>query len=566
MKSKALLTIVSLVILFTNSYGTIINVPGDAATIQAGIDGAMPGDTVLVAEGHYYERLNFLGKDILLTSEYLYTGNDLTIQNTIIDGEESKGGAKSDTMCVIMFCSGETSNAVIQGFTIQNGQGWKNAYNRWLGGGIMCIAASPTITHNIIRQNSVAHNGGGLCGINEGSDPSDVTVTYNTFTANTASGGGAMMFAESAPVISYNDIVGNFAADSTYLCMGGGIWTYKCASTITHNTIRENTAALGGGICCYVLATDWIAYNEITLNSATGDSAFGGGISCFHTYSGTITENTISDNTAAGGGGIHVYLSNAIPGEDAFITDNIITGNTADGSVAHRGGGGVMFEYTYDSTPGLFTGNLLTHNTAPNGGGGAIAFWEGFYGPIESGTIAYNSAMVGGALYSNWSQPAVSSSVINTICWADTGTVAGNEIWTVGATWFYVTYCDVDGGYTGPGIDTTNIDCDPQFCDPITGNYNLNNASCCAGAGFGGVDIGAFGVGCSQYVCGDIDGSGGDIDIADLVYLVDYMFNDGPPPPTMDAADFDGDDEITIADLVYLVDYMFNDGPPPECG
>jgi hypothetical protein len=66
---------------------------------------------------------------------------------------------------------------------------------------------------------------------------------------------------------------------------------------------------------------------------------------------------------------------------------------------------------------------------------------------------------------------------------------------------------------------------------------------------------------------GNIDGSAGDqIDISDLVYLVDYMFNGGPAPPCMEEADIDGSGEINIADLVALVDYMFNFGfPPADC-
>jgi len=68
-----------------------------------------------------------------------------------------------------------------------------------------------------------------------------------------------------------------------------------------------------------------------------------------------------------------------------------------------------------------------------------------------------------------------------------------------------------------------------------------------------------------NYICGDIDNNGSEPDIADLVYLVDYMFNSGPPPEVMEAANMDGEGEITIADLVVLVDYMFNSGPPPTC-
>ncbi|MCK4606674.1 MAG: VCBS repeat-containing protein, partial [candidate division Zixibacteria bacterium] len=70
-----------------------------------------------------------------------------------------------------------------------------------------------------------------------------------------------------------------------------------------------------------------------------------------------------------------------------------------------------------------------------------------------------------------------------------------------------------------------------------------------------------------EYKCGDVNGDCKElIDIADLVYLVDYMFNSGPEPPVMEAGDCDGSGGIIdIADLVYLVDYMFNEGPPPVC-
>ncbi len=69
----------------------------------------------------------------------------------------------------------------------------------------------------------------------------------------------------------------------------------------------------------------------------------------------------------------------------------------------------------------------------------------------------------------------------------------------------------------------------------------------------------------NPWVCADVDGDGEGPNIADLVYLVDFMFNSGPPPPHPPSVDFDWDTDITIADLVYLVDYMFNSGPEPVC-
>ncbi len=64
--------------------------------------------------------------------------------------------------------------------------------------------------------------------------------------------------------------------------------------------------------------------------------------------------------------------------------------------------------------------------------------------------------------------------------------------------------------------------------------------------------------------CADIDSNGNGPDIADLVYLVDYMFQEGPAPHIMCQADIDANGVgPDIADLVYLVDYMFQGGPSP---
>ena len=42
---------------------------GDAVSVQAGIDLAAVGDTVLVGAGTFYENLEFRGRDIVLKSE-----------------------------------------------------------------------------------------------------------------------------------------------------------------------------------------------------------------------------------------------------------------------------------------------------------------------------------------------------------------------------------------------------------------------------------------------------------------------------------------------------------------
>ena len=61
---------------------------------------------------------------------------------------------------------------------------------------------------------------------------------------------------------------------------------------------------------------------------------------------------------------------------------------------------------------------------------------------------------------------------------------------------------------------------------------------------------------------GDVDTSGA-IDIADLVYLVQYMFAQGPEPIPLASANVNCVGGVDISDLVFLVTYMFQSGPEP---
>ena len=76
-----------------------------------------------------------------------------------------------------------------------------------------------------------------------------------------------------------------------------------------------------------------------------------------------------------------------------------------------------------------------------------------------------------------------------------------------------------------------------------------------------------FAGGCCIGIRGNVDGDPGDaINVADLTYLVDYLFFGGPPPPCEEEGNVNGLGGINVADLTYLVDYLFFGGPaPPPC-
>ena len=118
-----------------------IHVPADSATIQAGIDGASSGDTVLVADGTYTgdgnRYLTFTGKNIVLRSQ-----NGPSV--TIIDC----GGSPSQQHMALHLHTGVDSTAVIDGFTITNAYDTSS-----YGAAVVCDDASPTIRNCVITGN-----------------------------------------------------------------------------------------------------------------------------------------------------------------------------------------------------------------------------------------------------------------------------------------------------------------------------------------------------------------------------------------------------------------------------
>jgi hypothetical protein len=61
---------------------------------------------------------------------------------------------------------------------------------------------------------------------------------------------------------------------------------------------------------------------------------------------------------------------------------------------------------------------------------------------------------------------------------------------------------------------------------------------------------------------GDVNGVD-KLNIADVVYLVRYVFGGGSSPVPLRAGDMDCDDVVNVVDIIYIVNYIFLNGPHP---
>ncbi|MCF6342284.1 MAG: DUF1565 domain-containing protein [Bacteroidales bacterium] len=170
----------------TTLAGTLIvkqDSTGDYTTIQAAVDAAVDGDTVLVWPGTYDGNIKIYYKGITVGSLVLTTGDISYMHQTIIDGNDTVGS----------FDIYQSNNpVVINGFTLQNGIAmWDGGYFNsggaivvWYshanilnciiqnnfaigsGGGIYYAESQGVLSNTIIRNNQTYHRGGGILAAN----------------------------------------------------------------------------------------------------------------------------------------------------------------------------------------------------------------------------------------------------------------------------------------------------------------------------------------------------------------------------------------------------------------
>ncbi len=475
------------------------DVPLVAPTIQAGIDSAAVGDTVLVACGTYLEH------------------------DIVMKGGVTLRGASGDPACVVIDaqqlgrvidCNLVSQRANIEGLTLTGGRtpdGWLEA----LGGGIRCQSSSLRVADCVITGNQ-ARIGGGL-GIEKSSiEIVDCALSGNQATHYNWAAGGAVWCRESSGTFARCSVTGNSAFSTPVASPGdgGGFFCNKTQIVVTDCTFDGNATGAGAG-AVYSLNYDAMALRRCVF---VDNSANWGGAMYFEFDSRATADScTFRDNAALSGGALLIDSSST-----PIFQDCLFAGNRAT-----AGAGGAIQAWV--STPTLrrcrFEANSSTSDGGALFGGGAAPFveecvfldntaavrggavhFQGAGATLSRCTLVRNAAPAGSALsLVSGSSVALTRGIVAFAPQGAPVAADGSSFVTLSCT---DVYGNVDGDWVGPLAgqlgSAGNIAADPCFCSLATGDLRLSGDSWCL-AGLHpeacGQSMGALGVGCPPSDC-----------------------------------------------------------------
>jgi len=453
---------------------TTINVPANQPTIQAGIDAASNGDTVLVAPGRYNETIDFKGKTITVQS----SGGP---NATAIVWAYPPTHADAFYPFVVTFQTNETRGSVLSGFSITGAglpfnffqttafQGFSVVASGQVTGGIEVLnGASPTIVNNIVTGNGCAgiwsSDGAPLIQNNQINN-----TTYPTFTYLVGTPGFNACF---------NDPNGGRPVFPTYGFPGTAIWlgfdptsaAPTLPAVVIGNTIEDNSfGAYYPGLP--------VGTVDAYFQSPSGPTWQG------NYY--VIENNIIRNNVTNGYGG---GMALAAPG---IAAQNLIYGNQS----ANGAGGVIAWGPSYDEYPtvisapydgpaaALLVNNLIANNTATQDGSQvevADPTQIEFANNIIVGNDSYAAVTIDpdylSLIVSMYGSPHVGSYAPGVFL--NDAVFDHNDIFNPAGPAF-----NGGGIITNPAGTYGNISADPLFVDASTSNYHLQAGSPAIDAG-----------------------------------------------------------------------------------
>ncbi len=389
--------------------GQIIHVPADQPTIQDGINFSSNGDTVLVAEGTYFENIRFFGKAITVASEYIMDWDTSHISNTIINGSQPE---VPNMGSAVIFMNGEDTTSILNGFTITAGTGLEIASQR-MGGGIACYQSGAKIKNNIIINNEISYagitSGGGICSY------FDDGVAWVVIENNTISSNGCFTTNDQA-------FGGGIAIGTHARIINNSIYNNHC------NGSASNGITGGGGLYIdspYLLDSVYIESNEIFDNTLESYYCYGAGIFTIKSFL-KLCDNQINTNTNIG---TYCYgsaiLIMDIDGE-ITIENNLVNGNTHQS--VNVGAASIMLWSVIDWPSKVnISVNTINNNTASGSNRFGSAIWlkelGDFLVVINGNVILGNQGFSGSGL---WARSSFNYRLTNNV-------FSGNEVTNIGS-------------------------------------------------------------------------------------------------------------------------------------
>jgi hypothetical protein len=503
---KRLILLSCFILATTFAQAQYILVPSDYASIQEGINAAGPGDIVVVSDGIYYGRINFMGKkQLTVASQYILDGDESHIANTILDGSQIPYLNKS----VVIFTQGEDTTTVLCGFTIRNGQGTlSQSEDKTVksGGAIYISGSGAKIIHNHILQNHLNYNplgnevevfrGAGIA-TEKAANDNWVIVDHNVIEQNTcisdsheASGGGLSIWGNA--IITGNTINNNVckgynnstASAAGLFCGTDPTWDVDATVVLKNNTIAGNRAqtavnnASYGGAC--IQHAQAIVQGNIIMQNTVKSMSYGGGIAGLGIWipleGSMVSENTFSRNISdKWSGALSIRTSESeIGGFGVLVEKNYFLDNEAA-----QGGGLTVY-----NVPACLQNNVFSGNKA-SGHGGAIIARRDFNMPalyvivMVNNSFYNNSGPYGGAIYSVRSK----AFIVNSIFQGNSATIGDDIFAPYHSDTVRISHTDIDfNRIYGNTIDKGgNFTADPLFEDQKL--LTLSNMSPCIDKG-----------------------------------------------------------------------------------
>jgi hypothetical protein len=268
------------------------------STIQACIQLAADGDTIVIPSGSYLENVT-LDRAVHLTG----AGRETTTLRPAGDGP------------VLTVTGAIISNTVISGLTVTGGH---SALNN--GGGVLVTGSAQIILDSVaITRNQSAYSGGGLANF------AVVTLTKSIVAFNVAQGsgggGGITTGCYAGCRIYIRDTTINNNLITGAPAYGAGLSNSEVAELV-NVTIHTNNGRQGGGIA-NMEYTSVMSLTNVTL-TGNGFAALP-----FSNYSAIINHGTLTANnlTISGNGSAEVTVTGGIFNDGTFSVRNTIFAN-----------------------------------------------------------------------------------------------------------------------------------------------------------------------------------------------------------------------------------------------